>query len=56
MTITLTPAEVVRLHDEIGDIPKHHVGQKLMELYRRLDNLVGIDWVAEELRKKGKTR
>jgi hypothetical protein len=41
LTFILTRSEILRLYDEIGDIPKSYVGPKLLELYRRLDNALG---------------
>jgi hypothetical protein len=38
LTFILTRAEVARLHEEIGDLPRHFVGPKLREFYRRLDD------------------
>jgi hypothetical protein len=38
MTFILTRAEIVRLREEIGNLPKSHAGPKLLELYRRLDD------------------
>lgn len=42
--IDLTLAEATVLHDEIGDIKKKRIGSKLLELYKRLDNYLGIYW------------
>jgi hypothetical protein len=53
-TIDLTPGEVMRLHDEIGDIPKKYIGTKLMELYRRLDSLCGLEWPGDDTEKARK--
>ena len=41
LTFILTRAEVERLSEEIGDIPRSYVGPKLFEFYRRLDNALG---------------
>ncbi len=40
MKLDLTRGEVERLHEEIGDLPKSRVGPKLLEFYRRLDNVL----------------
>lgn len=48
LTIELSRVEAKVLHDEIGDIPKTLVKPKLLELFKRLDNFVGIDWVNDD--------
>ena len=53
MTITLTYGEVQRLHEEIGDIPKAHVGPKLFALYRSLDAMV---WLNQAPRSVGRPK
>jgi len=44
VTFALTRGEAARLHEEIGDLPKSRAGPKLLELYRRLDALLALDW------------
>ena len=53
MNIALTHGEIQRLYEEIGDLPKSRVGPKLLELYRRLERVLGLD---EKIRKQQQVR
>ena len=56
MTVNLSYAEVKHLHAEIGALPKSRVGPKLIELYRRLDNMIGIEWEGDDVDKRRRRR
>jgi hypothetical protein len=56
LSVDLSHAEVKQLHDELGDVPARLVKPKLMSFYRRLGNLVGIDWLEEDTEKKRRRR
>ena len=43
ITLDFTRREAQRLYEEIGDVPKSRAGPKLLELYRRLDDWLGLD-------------
>lgn len=52
LTLRLRPAEVDALRVEIGDLPKKHVGPKLLELYRRLESHAALLAVNRETRRQ----
>jgi hypothetical protein len=52
MTLDLTHAEVVRLHTEIGELPRNRFGPKLLALYQRLNNVLGSAWPDTEKERK----
>jgi len=56
LTIEFSRPEILVLYEEIGGVPARLVKPKLMSFYRRLGNLVGIDWLEEDPEKKRKRR
>lgn len=46
LTIELTAAEAAVLHEALGDVPKKYAAPKLLQLYERLDNYLGLYWKA----------
>lgn len=52
MRLSFTRGEVERLHEEIGDISKTLVGPKLLELYRRFDEVLSLEWDEQKFRKQ----
>jgi hypothetical protein len=52
MVFEFTRPEIARLYEEIGDIPQSRVGPKLMELYKRFETILQIDWPKDNGTKK----
>jgi hypothetical protein len=52
LKFAFTHGEIVRLYEEIGDLPMPRVGPKLLEFYRQLGSVIKLQ-EAKPARKRG---